>query len=278
MELETAASVYRQITMPALGIGAMAALLAVMLPAAAVLGFVSGRWNRARRLAQGREVDPQLGEASLGAILALLGLLLAFSFGSALSQLETRKADVILEANAIGTAFLRADYLSEPGRGDLQRALHEYALTRLVPDGARLATRDDAREFIDRSLQAQARLWPITLDATAPPLPAPLATFVAGSVNDVIDAHQLRLRSLSAPVAELAQSIVVMAALTALFVLGNRSGVAGRALTWRSFVFSALLYIVMMTVIDVQRGAQGLIRVDQSALAATILDIESRLR
>lgn len=278
MELETAASLYRQITMPALSIGAMTVFLAVVLPAAAILGHLSGRRNRERRLAQGRDVDLQSGEASLGATLALLGLLLAFSFGSALSQLETRKGDVIGEANAIGTAFLRADYLPEPGRSELQRALYDYAQTRLVPADGGLASEEDARAFIDRSLQAQARLWPITLEATAAPLPAPIATFVAGAVNDVLDAHQIRLRGLSAPVAELAQTIVVAAAVTALFILGNRSGVAGRALTWRTFVFSALLFVVMMTVIDVQRGGQGLIRVDQSALAATILDIERSLQ
>jgi len=54
--------------------------------------------------------------------------------------------------------------------------------------------------------------------------------------------------------------------------------IARRPLTWRIFVFSALLFAVMLTVLDVQRATQGLIRVDQSGLQAALLDMETRLR
>lgn len=278
MDSGMAAAVYEHITLPALGMGTTALLLVVLLPGFAILGFLIGRAARNRRLASGMDDELGAGEASLGAILALLGLLLAFSFGSALSLHEARKADVITEANALGTAFLRTDYLPEPGRTELRRALYDYALTRLVPEDAGVGSQDQARAFIERSLLAQERLWPLTLQATRDPVSPPIATFVAGAVNDVLDAHQLRMRSLSVPIAELSQIIIVLAALAALFLLGNRSGIAGRPLTWRSFMFSALLWAVMMTVIDVQRAAQGYIRVDQSALMATIQDMEADLR
>ncbi len=274
----TAATVYEHITLPALGMVTTSLLLVALLPGFAILGFLIGRAARNRRLAAGKDVELRAGEASLGAIMALLGLLLAFSFGSALSLLEARKADVITEANALGTAFLRTDYLPEPGRSELRRALYDYAQTRLVPEAAGVASRDEARAFIERSLMAQGRLWPLTIKATRDQSPPPIATFVAGAVNDVLDAHQLRMRSLSVPIAELSQIIILVTALAALFLLGNRSGIAGRPLTWRSFMFSALLCAVMMTVIDVQRAAQGFIRVDQSALRATILDMEAGLR
>jgi hypothetical protein len=278
MEPGSVAAVYDHVTLPALGLGAVALILAGLLPSFAILGFWSGRSNRRKRIAAGREVDLRAGEASLGAIVGLLGLLLAFSFGGALSLLEARKTDVIIEANALGTAFLRTDFLPEPEASELRNALHAYARTRIVPSGDVLSSSQDVRDFIERSLEAQARLWPLTVAATDEPLPPALATFVAASVNDVLDAHALRMRSLSAPVAELSQMIVLVAALAALFLLGNRSGIAGRPLTWRTFVFSALLFAVMLTVLDVQRATQGLIRVDQSALQATLLDMESRLR
>jgi hypothetical protein len=277
LDLETTALVYEEITLPTFGIGTAAFLLAVLLPSFAILGFLSGRSIRRRRLEAGQEVDLRAGEASLGAIMALLGLLLAFSFGSALSLLESRKTDIITEANALGTAFLRADYLPEPGRSDLREALYAYAQTRIVSETQGIASAEEIRAFIDRSLQAQAPLWPLTVELTAPPVPAPIATFVAGSVNDVLDAHQLRMRSLAVPVAELSQGIVILTALAGLFLLGNRSGIAGRQLTWRIFMFSALLLLVMITVIDVQRATQGVIRVDQSALKAAILDMQASL-
>ncbi len=277
MEPGSAASVYEHVTLPAFGLGAVALILLVLLPTFAILGFWSGRSNREKRIAAGKEMDLRAGEASLGAIVGLLGLLLAFSFGGALSLLESRKTDVITEANALGTAFLRTDFLPEPEASDLREAIYAYTQTRIVPYGDVLSTSGDVQAFIQRSLEVQSRLWPLTVAATEEPLPPALATFVATSVNDVLDAHALRMRSLSAPVAELSQTIVVLAALAALFILGNRSGIAGRPLTWRTFVFSALLFAVMLTVLDVQRATQGLIRVDQSALQAALLDMEARL-
>jgi hypothetical protein len=265
MEPSTTPEVFESITLPFLGLGTLALVLAVLLPTFAILGFMTGRSNRNRKIASGEEVDLRAGEASLGAIMALLGLLLAFSFGSALSLLESRKSDIITEANALGTAFLRADYLPEPARGELKAVLYDYAQTRIIPETGGIVSIDDARAFIERSLAAQERLWPVTLAATAEPLPPAIVTFVAGSVNDVLDAHQVRMRSISVPVTELSQVIVVVTALAALFLLGNRAGIAGRTLTWRTYVFAGLLFVVMMTVLDVQRAAQGFIRVDQSA-------------
>jgi len=278
MEPSTIPEVYERITLPFLGLGTMALVLAVLLPAFAILGFMSGRSNRTRKIASGEEVDLRAGEASLGAIMALLGLLLAFSFGSSLSLLESRKTDIITEANALGTAFLRADYLSEPSRSELKAALYEYAQTRLIPETGSIVSREDASAFIDRSLAAQERLWPLTVTATADPLPPAIATFFAGAVNDVLDAHQMRMRSISVPVTELSQVIVVVTALAALFLLGNRAGIAGRTLTWRTYIFAGLLFVVMMTVLDVQRASQGFIRVDQTALMATLADMEATLR
>lgn len=275
MEPSTLSAVYERITLPSLELGTTALVLIVLLPGFAIFGFLMGRSNRARKLAAGEDVDLRAGEASLGAIMALLGLLLAFSFGNALSLLEARKLDVIAEANALGTAFLRADYLPEPARSEMKAALRDYAHTRLVPETGGIISAEDATAFIERSLAAQDRLWPLTVAATAEPLPPAIATFVAGAVNDVLDAHQMRMRSISVPVSELSQVIVVMTALAALFLLGNRAGIAGRSLTWRTYTFAALLILVMMTVLDVQRASQGLIRVDQSALKATLAGMEA---
>jgi len=275
MEPFTLPEVYERITLPLLGLGTTALVLVVLLPTFAILGFLTGRRNRNRKIASGDEVDLRAGEASLGAIMALLGLLLAFSFGSALSLLESRKSDIITEANALGTAYLRAAYLPEPSRSELMSALHDYARTRIIPETGGIVSTEDARAFIERSLAAQERLWPLTVAATADPLPPAIATFVAGSVNDVLDAHQLRMRSISVPVSELSQVIVVVTALAALFLLGNRAGMAGRALTWRTYTFAGLLVLVMVTVLDVQRASQGFIRVDQSALKATLAAMEA---
>jgi len=60
------------------------------------------------------------GDVTLGSMLALLGLMLAFTYAFTLSRANARKQSVVEEANAIGTAFLKADLLPEPGRSEVR--------------------------------------------------------------------------------------------------------------------------------------------------------------
>ena len=68
--------------------------------------------------------------AVVGATLGLLAFLLAFTFGMAASRYDTRKQLVLQEANAIGTTYLRAEFLQEPQRSDIRNVLREYAALR----------------------------------------------------------------------------------------------------------------------------------------------------
>ena len=54
----------------------------------------------------------------VGAALALLGFLLAFVTGIALDNFNQRRQLVVLEADVIGTTYLRAGYLPAPYSGD----------------------------------------------------------------------------------------------------------------------------------------------------------------
>ncbi|WP_068113079.1 hypothetical protein [Tropicimonas marinistellae] len=277
MDTMDAAALYDRISLPVLTIQAAALVLLITLPAAAVLGFLSGAMRRKMLLAAGRDVDHVVGETTLGAILALLGLLLAFSFGNALNVSQARKSAIVGEGAALGTAFLRADYLPEPGRTTLQQALLDYGQTRFLPGDGSIHTIEQAQAFIARTLEAQAKLWPLTLEVTADPLPAPLKTFIAGAMNDAIDAHLYRVETLSNPVSDITMSMMLASALMSLFLLGNRAGMVGRKLTWRTFVFSAFLFVVMISILDTQRGTEGLVRMDDTALRVTVFEMEMAL-
>ncbi len=81
------------------------------------------------------------------AILGLLGLLLAFTFSMAVARYETHSSLVLEEANAIGTACLRARLLPEPQRTEVAQLFQKYVDARLRfhqegegPDGRRDAS------------------------------------------------------------------------------------------------------------------------------------------
>ena len=89
-----------------------------------------GRRIGIRRL----EKDPEGAEAGVGtvegAVFALLGLLIAFTFSGAASRFDTRRQLIIEETNDIGTAYLRLDLLSTEAQPGLREKFRQYVDTR----------------------------------------------------------------------------------------------------------------------------------------------------
>ena len=63
---------------------------------------------------------------------ALVAFLIGFSFSGAASRFIDRVDVIVKEANALGTAYLRADTIAEPQRGELKAALREYTADRVI--------------------------------------------------------------------------------------------------------------------------------------------------
>lgn len=276
--MDPAIELHAAIQVPSLRLIPTALILLIVLPLTALVGHRNGSTRRRRDLEAGKDIDTVVGETTLGAVLALLGLLLAFTFGHALTVSNAQKSALIKEANALGTAFARADFLPEPGRTALKAAILDYAKTRVPPAGGSIHSLRQLNEFLEDSIRAQDVLWPLTLDVTADPLPPSVKTFIAGAINTVLDSHHVRLQSYSAPVSDVANGMLFAAALAALYLLGDRLGMIGRPLTWRTYMLSAFLFIVMMTIVDTQRSGEGLIKVDVTPLRATILSMERDLQ
>jgi len=62
----------------------------------------------------------------LSAALALLGLLIAFTFSMASARFDARRVVLLQEANAVGTTYLRFQILDEPYRSTLSKDLLSY--------------------------------------------------------------------------------------------------------------------------------------------------------
>src|SRR5688572_3599493 len=66
-----------------------------------------------------------------GAIFALMGLLIAFTFSAAQNRLDARRKLLIDEANAIGTAYLRIDLLPGDAQPKLRDDFRAYTDSRI---------------------------------------------------------------------------------------------------------------------------------------------------
>src|SRR3954452_2841676 len=108
------------------------AIVAGMIAAAAAGGAL--RRRHARIAARGEPSQAaEDGEQGtmISAVLGLLALLVAFTFSIAIDRFDTRRANVLNEANAIGTTYLRAQLLEQPYRGRISQLLIRYTDNRL---------------------------------------------------------------------------------------------------------------------------------------------------
>ena len=99
-------------------------LLIVVIVGATVIGLLAGRAVR-HRSEDLREPFSVIQAALLG----FMGLVLAFGLSLAVGRYETRRAAVVDEGNAIGTAYLRAQTIAEPQRSDSLTLLRRFTDT-----------------------------------------------------------------------------------------------------------------------------------------------------
>jgi hypothetical protein len=191
---------------------------------------------------------------------------------------------VIHEANALGTAYLRANLVAEPGRSELKTALYEYALTR-VPQAYGKHNNDSVlyspQEQIDAlqaTLDAILPIWPITQRIVlSSPSPGPVEMSLVSAINQVLDVHTERLAALFDKLPNSVIWMLVVIAAAALSVTGYNAGVTGHISRWRMTIFACVLAGVMVVIIDFDRPGDGLIRVSRVSVSIAIDDMAKDL-
>jgi len=271
-----AADLYTGFVEPLFPYPYLVGVVAVTLPIAAFCGFRLGKLERRRKKYDRARPEEIPGSTSLGAMLALLGLLLGFAFSTTLGWHEDRQTALVEEAAAIGTAFLNADLLPESGRTELQRQLLEYARTRIVVESD-IRSMEAWQAALDRTLDAQEQLWPTARRAMGDATSDPIRALVAGSVTAVLDAHTRRIAAAAEQIPPAANLMIFLAAVLGIFVAGNRAALQGRSLTWRTFAFAGLLAVVIIVITDLDRGLEGTIVLNNDTLLATIHDMDAAL-
>lgn len=240
------------------------AIIAVFLYFCARLGLKLGLSQRT----QSSGDDEKSTDVMLGTLLGLLGLLIAFTYAFALDRHSSRKAAVLLEANALSTAFLRADLLEEPERQRLQTALRHYASTRFRLPNEQAVSTEFNEAAIERSETVQEAIWPAALRGSET-LPAPLAALLVSAINDVLDAHLVRVAALRDRVPGSVVLLAVAIAGGALFTAAQAAGYRGDTRFWRALVYALAVTLVITMILDFDRPSRGLILVDLDPLIST---------
>ena len=239
-----------------------AGLLLAMLVAAEI-----GRRIGVARLVRDPEGLPKGVGAVEGAVFALLGLLLAFSFSGAASRFEDRRHLITAETNAIGTAFLRVDLLpgdAQPEMRDLFRRYVDRRLATYRNVASVAATQAGLAE--DQALQQE--IWSKAVSTSMRPgVPTPTAQLLLPALNEMIDITTTRVMATrNHPPVAIFFMLVGISLVSALLVGFSLSVNKGHS--WlHTLVFAVVLSSTIYVIIDLEFPRFGLIRVDGADIA-----------
>ncbi len=248
-----------------------ALFVAVMLVALEI-GFRVGL----RKREAWRDEDVSMSNVVVTSFLATFGLILAFTYAFTVSRADLRKRVIIDEANAIGTAFLRAGLVPNPESAELKKALLEYARTRVMTSET-LSSRAQFKETVRRTSEAEAKLWPITERIVKSSRPGPIEASLVAAINEVLDMHTTRLATGFDRLPQVILLMLLLISAVSLFIAGFNAGLSGLFSRWRMTALAFVFALVIFIIIDFDYPQQGFIRINQQALLSTIADMESNL-
>lgn len=231
-------------------------LLALLL-LAAELGFRLGRYF-ARR-GGGGNADAVRGQFTTveAAEFALVGLLIAFTFSIAASRYENRKLVIVAEANAIGTAYLRAEVLPPEDSRRLRSLMREY-----VDSWLEMAHSGDDRQRWDAAsrkiTQLQEPMWAIAAAECRRNPSSDAAGLLLASLNDVFDRHSDSLFAFSNRLPGAIILVLIGAAGVAMGRLGFGYGMAGRRGLITLGTLACLIVVTIAIILDFDRPRRGM--------------------
>ena len=196
-----------------------------------------------------------------GAVFALLGLLIAFTFSGAAERFDGRRHLIVAEANAIGTAWLRLEVLPAESQPALRELFRQYVDSRLAAYRA-LPDVEAAQAELDRGAELQKRIWSGAVEA-ARFAPTPAATNVMlPALNEMIDIVTTRTAApyMHPPLA-IYLLLFILALLGAAFAGAAMAGGKRRS-TLHVFGFAAIMAVSAYLILDLEFPRFGLIRVD----------------
>jgi hypothetical protein len=213
--------------------------LTIMMLAAWQAGKRIGR----RTLSKGDSKPSRFDDASI----ALMGLLLAFAFGSSISKYEQRRLAVVADSNAIGDFYTCAALLREPTRIELQTVIKQYAQLRL--DLARglspEADLDSALPTFDRMHGQMVQLVGRALtDGT------PIAVSLTNTLNAVSSNQATRLSAIRDRLPTSIVMLLFASAIITMLLIGREQGNSDRQEVAGTICFVLLVSLSVYVTLD----------------------------
>jgi hypothetical protein len=226
-----------------------------------------------KRFWKSEEGDTKGGVNSLlGALFALWGFMLAFTFGQSGTRFENLKGVIVDEANLLRTVIIKADLFPDSIRNAYRADLQKYVEERILYyDYAMDETRfKKNREEISETAKS---LWARTSALTKRPETKEAAYSMIFSLTGLYDVGIRREALLSTGIPGPIKDMLIVLVLTLCFVGGFTTPTISRKEWVVITVFALLATAIFYITIDLARPMEGLIRPDTGQ--ATIVNLRS---
>jgi hypothetical protein len=239
------------------GAETLALVIGVFVVAAWLSGYASGL-----RHARVRLDDAVVQGKVMEACLAILGLLLAFTFASAYTKFETRRLTIVHEAVSISTFWTRTDLLPEPTRSTTKQNLKDYVQLHL--DVTKTGLDIAATKALDQQLLAlQNKILADVTKVLQQPENQLLAIPLMPSLNDMLDQYEIRVAARLDHVPASVVLLLLGVSVICSFMIGRSQGVVLKRLPWVTAMFLVLVVFIIYITFDLDQPWYGLSHTSQ---------------
>lgn len=202
--------------------------------------------------------------AAEGAVFALLGLMLAFTFSGAASRFQDRRFLITDEANAIGTAWLRLDLLPADAQPELRTLFRRYVDLRLA---AYANVEDEAATLakLQEGAALQGQIWSLAVAAgDRPEARQPATMLLLPALNEMIDITTTRTAAARNHPPLAVFLLLGTLALAGSLLVGYNVAVNPSRSWIHSLSYAAAIALSVYVILDLEFPRLGLIRIDEA--------------
>ena len=241
-----------------------------------MLGLLEvGRRFGERRFARGAE-HSRSGGVMDGSVFGLLGLLVAFTFSGAASRFDHRRNQIVDEANAIGTAWLRIDLLPTDAQPAIRDGFRRYLDARLsayrkLPDVAA------AKRELDRANHEREDVWARAAEACRAGGGEPARMLLLPAMNEMFDLANTRTMAARMHPPGVIYAMLAVVALVAATLAGYAMAGAGKQRSLLHMVcFAGTIAIALYVILEIEYPRQGFVRL--GGFDQALVDVRAEMR
>jgi len=233
-------------------------------------------WGGYAYAARARGADSDRDENAFGlgqtAIFGLIVLILAFSFSFAAERFEARRALVVQEAEAVGSAYAHMDFLPEGKRETEQALVRKYVAARIRALGETgYAWNDGPSTHEARTLYG--RIWHDTAAEVRSDTHDVAYLALAQEVDRMGDVTEFQTAAVNNHVPLPILGIVILCTFVGAGLLGLTFGRVGSPNRALSLVFCVIFAATVFTIVDLDHPRGGLLKIDIAPMQNALDDM-----